>query len=256
MTNVTAAAVASLRSRTGVSMMQCKKALEEAGGDEEKAIEILRSKGEAQAVKKADREQAEGFIFTGSKGDKTALVTVHCETDFVSRSEDFQTFGSELISMALDEGDAFETAATERVNAAIQQLGENISLGKFVVIEGPSVGAYVHTNGKIGVIVGLDGGSEEAARDVAMHAAAMNPSYVSPEEVPAEDVDKEKEIWKEQLASEGKPAEIMEKIMIGKEKKFREESALITQPFVKNPDRSVQEHLGDATVTEYVRMSV
>lgn len=256
MADISAAAVASLRSRTGVSIIQCKKALEEAGGDEEKAIEILRSKGEAQAVKKADREQKEGYIFTATDGKKTVLLAVHCETDFVSRSDDFQKFGSELASLALTSGDGFADASKESVSQAVQQLGENISVGAVHVVEGSTVGTYVHTNGKIGVLVSLAGGSLDQAKDVAMHAAAMNPLFVTPEEVPAETVEKEKAIWTEQLKGEGKPAEIMAKIMIGKEKKFREENALVTQNFVKNPDQTVQAFLGGATVEKYVRMSM
>lgn len=257
MSEISASAVASLRSRTGVSILECKKALEEAGGDEEKAIEILRSRGEAAAVKKADRDQGEGSIFIGSADGKSAIVVIHCETDFVARSDNFKAIGQEMADLAAAEGaDAAKQAGETKMPEAVQQLGENISLGEVTVIEGSVLGSYVHTNAKIGVVVGLDGGSAEIAKDVAMHAAAMSPEYVTPEEVPEETVAKEKEIWTEQLKGEGKPDEIVEKIMIGKEKKFREENALIKQDFVKNPEQTIEQFLDGASVVEYVRVAI
>jgi len=256
MSEISASDVAALRARTGVSILECKKALEEAGGDEEKAIELLRKRGAAQAVKKADRDQTEGYIFSAETDGKVAIVLLHCETDFVSKNPDFQTFGQELADLALSDGADAVKAAEEKISDAVQKMGENVSLGDVQVIEGSTLGAYVHTNGKIGVVVSLEGGNEETAKDIAMHAAAMSPEFVSPDEVSTEAVDKEKEIWKEQLASEGKPAEIMEKIMEGKEKKFREENALLTQPFVKNPEQTIQQLLGDASVASYTRLSI
>ena len=257
MSEINASAVASLRSRTGVSILECKKALEEAGGDEEKAIEILRSRGEAAAVKKADRDQGEGSVFIGTAGSSAAAVVVHCETDFVARGDDFKALGQEMADLAASEGeDAVKASAETRMPEAVQKLGENISLGTVNRIEAGTVGSYVHTNGKIGVIIGLDGGTEEIAKDVSMHAAAMSPEYVSPEEVPAEAVEKEKEIWAEQLKGEGKPEEIIEKIMVGKEKKFREENALLKQDFVKNPEQTIEAYLDGASVTQYVRVAI
>jgi len=205
MSDVSASAVASLRARTGVSMMECQKALTESKGDEEKAIDILRSKGEASAVKKAGREQGEGYIFSKSDDGKVAIILLKCETDFVSRGDDFQAFGNELAELAFTEGEDAVRSAEDKINEAVQKMGENITLGDVNVVEGETIGCYVHTNGKIGVVVTLKGGSAELARDVAMHAAAMNPSYISPEDVPADDVKREAVIWKEQLKSEGKP---------------------------------------------------
>ena len=256
MSDISASDVAALRSRTGVSILECKKALEEAGGDQEKAIELLRKRGEAQAVKKADREQTEGYIFSAEASGKVAIVLLHCETDFVSRNPDFQSFGQELADLAVNDGADAVKNDEGKISDAVNQLGENISLGDVQVIEGSTLGAYVHTNGKIGVVISLDGGSEDLARDVAMHAAAMGPEFVSPDEVPQERVDQEKEIWKEQLAKEGKPAEIMEQIMGGKEKKFREESALLKQAFVKDPEKSIEQLLGDASVASYTRLAI
>jgi len=257
MTTINAKAVASLRARTGVSMMQCKNALEEANGDEDKAIEILRKKGASAAAKKADREQSEGLVFIAEEDGKAAMIRLDCETDFVARDENFLQLGQDIADALLSGGmDNAKNVAEEKLPGMVQKLGENISVGEMQVVESAVSGVYVHSNGKIGVVIGLSGGSSELARDVAMHAAAMNPLYVEPSEVSDEAVEKEKAIWKEQLATEGKPAEIIAKIMEGKEKKFREENSLISQEFVKEPGTTVEKYLGDANVTSYVRFAV
>jgi elongation factor Ts len=259
MSTISAAAVAALRKRTGVSILACKSALEEADGNEELAIEILRKKGIANAVKKADREQSEGAIFVADDGVKAAVVVLKCETDFVARNEGFIALGEELAKTLHKEGlDAGKAAADIRLPEATLKLGENISIGEMQEIAAPVLAAYVHSNRKVAVIIGsakTDVGAEKL-KDVAMHATALNPSYVSPDEVPAEAIAKEREIWKEQLSKENKPAEIMEKIMTGKEKKFREENALLKQAFVKDPTQTVEQYLGGAGVTAYVRITV
>ncbi len=255
MTDISASAVASLRARTGVSILACKDALIEANGDEEKAIEILRKRGISQAAKKADRDQAEGRVFVADEGGKAAIVLLKCETDFVARETAFQELGKELAHALLHSGkDHAHAKAGESLPELVQKLGENITLGHVELVEAPVIGTYVHSNSKIGVIVGADGGTVEAARDVAMHAAAMSPSYTSPDDISEETVSKEKEIWKEQLKREGKPEAIWDKIMMGKEKKFREENALIKQAFVKDPSKTVEQYLG-AKVTAYVRLA-
>lgn len=255
MTTISASAVAALRARTGVGILDAKNALEEAKGNEDTAIEILRKRGKAQAVKKSDRAQSEGAIFIAVSDTKAALVQIKCETDFVARSDRFIAIGQDLASHLLAKGKAsFDAYAAEKVPAAVLELGENISLGDTKEVSAGTIGSYVHSNRKIGVIVGLDGGTKEQACDVAMHGAAMNPSFVRPSEVSDAAVAKEKEIWKEQMKDDKKPAEILEKIMLGKEKKFREENALLTQPFVKNPDQTVEKMLGSAKITEYVRI--
>jgi len=258
MSPVSASAVSELRARTGVSILACKEALEEANGDMDKAIEILRKRGIAQAVKKADREQKEGALFIASSADKAAIVGLRCETDFVGRSDAFVAIGNELAQTLLTKGlDAAKAAAEKSVPEATQKLGENIGLGEMQEVTAPTVGAYVHSNRKIAVVVGLDkAGLVDAARDVAMHAAAMNPLYVTPDEVPAETIAKEKEIWKEQMKNDKKPPEILEKIMLGKEKKFREENALLKQAFVKDNSQTVEKFLGDAKVASYVRVVI
>ena len=255
--SITAEQVSKLRARTGSGILDAKNALEEAQGDEELAIDILRKKGKAQAVKKAGREQSEGAIFIASTQNKAALVQVKCETDFVGRSDVFLTFGQDLADNLLKNGKtAFDAYAEEKVPAAVLELGENISLGDVKEVSSSVIGSYVHSNRKIGVIVGLDGGAVEQAADVAMHGAAMNPLYVLPTDVTQEAVKKEREIWVEQLSKEKKPPEIQEKIMLGKEKKFREENALMTQPFVKDQSQTVEKMLGNTKVTEYVRVSL
>lgn len=257
MSTVSASAVSSLRARTGVSILACKEALEEAGGDEEKAIELLRKRGIAQAAKKSDREQFEGIIFAKSSDTKAAILMLKCETDFVARGDAFQEIGNKLTEILFNDGvDALNAAAEKEIPEAVQALGENISLGESHLIEAPVVGTYVHSNGKIGVVIGMSAGETEKARDLGMHAAAMNPLFITPEEVSEEDVEKEKGIWRDQLAKEGKPEDIMEKIMLGKEKKFREESSLLKQPFAKDPSMTVEQYIDGAEVQEYIRVSI
>ncbi|MDD5751110.1 MAG: translation elongation factor Ts [Candidatus Peribacteraceae bacterium] len=254
---ITASAVQSLRQRTGVPMLECKKALEEADGNEDKAIEILRKRGIAQAAKKAARDQFEGLVFLKQENGKAAMVLLKCETDFVAKDDNFRKAGEELVSTLFSKGEAETKALTEKIcPALVQKLGENITVGEMHLVTGPTVGTYLHTNSKIGVIIALEGGTTEIARDVAMHAAAMNPTVTSPDEVPAEKVAQEKEIWREQLKKEGKPEAMFDKIMLGKEKKFREENALLKQPFVKDPTKTVEQFLGSAKVTAYVRLAV
>jgi elongation factor Ts len=257
MSTISAAAVSSLRARTGVSILACKEALEEANGDEEKAIEILRKRGIAQAAKKAARDQSEGLVFLAETEGKAAVVLIRCETDFVARDSTFTQAGDQIVKTLLDEGEAAaKDMAAKMLPELVQKLGENISLGAAKLVEAPIIGTYLHSNQKIGVVIGLEGGTKEHARDAAMHAAAMNPAYARPTEVTPEAIAKEKEIWTEQLKKEGKPEAILEKIMMGKEKKFREENALLSQPFVKDNSMTVEKYLGSAKLTAYERVSV
>jgi elongation factor Ts len=254
---VSAQEVMALRQRTGASMMACKKALVESSGDEEKAIDILMKKGEAKAAEKSDRTANEGVVAIAAGKGKAAVVKVNSETDFVARNEEFIGFAQDVAQIALDKGaDAAKADGEEKLKALFTKLGENMSLAAVDVIEGAVVGSYTHTNNKIGVVTVLEGGTEEQAKDVSMHAAAMNPAVVSPEEVTQESVDRQKAIWTDQLKEEGKPAEIIDKIMMGKEKKFREEHALLTQPFVKDSEKTIAQYLGDAKVVQFVRIAV
>lgn len=247
-----------LREMSGVSMTACKVALEEAAGDMEKAIDVLRKKGEAKAIDRAARTVNQGVIAIKCDGKKAAIVKLLCETDFVSRGDEFNGLANSLAEKLFGGDVKAGDDDLQEVKDAQVKMGENIVLGEMAVVEGETLGVYIHSNKKIGVVVALKGGNPELAKDVAMHAAATNPKCISPDEVSAELVEKEKEIWKDQLAKEGKPAEIAVKIMIGKEKKFREENALIKQQFVKSPDKTVEQLLGDAkaTVEKFVRVSI
>lgn len=253
---ITAQHVNNLRQRTGVSMMACKRALEEAQGDEEKAIEILRKKGAAKAAEKADRSMKEGVVLTKIEGHKGALVKLSCETDFVSKNEEFQSIAQKAAGIALKESaDVAKNSVQADIKELFTKLGENMSI-EVSVLEGEGLAAYVHTNGKVGVLVHLKSPDSEKGRDVAMQVAAMNPKVIKPDAVSEEDVIKEREIWKAQLATENKPAEIIERILQGKEKKFREESALIKQSFVKNAEMTVEQYLAGNEVVQFVRMAI
>lgn len=255
---VTIEEIKKLRETTGVSMTACKTALEEAGGDFEKAIDILRMKGEAKAADRAGRSTGQGAIVVKSDGKKSAMVTLLCETDFVARGDDFLKIAGSLADQLLKGKIKPEDRDLPDVKEAVLKLGENVQVGEMKIVEGDNVGNYVHSNRKIGVLVSLQGGSGEIAKDIAMHIAATNPEVISPDEVSADLLEREKGIWREQLKNEDKPAEIVEKIMIGKEKKFREENALIKQIFVKDPEKTIEQLLkeADAIVKEFKRFAI
>jgi elongation factor Ts len=256
MTDISAKAVMELRKKTGVSMMACKKALAEANGDMEAAVDILRKAGAAKADKKSDRATGEGAVAVSGR----AVVSVQCETDFVARNEAFLDFVTSLAALADGDGEEAAKAKFEEQKAEmITKLGENLSFGEAVVVPGgDTFGGYVHSNNKIASVVSLTGGSEDIARDLAMHVVASSPQVISPADISDELVEKEKEIWAEQLKNEGKPEQIIEKIMIGKEKKFREENALEKQAFVKDPDVLVEKLVADAggQIESFVRVEV
>lgn len=255
--DIPASLVMQLRDQTGVSMMACKKALIEANGDLEAAVDILRKSGEAKAASKADRVANEGGVFIASAGSKIAVAVLKCETDFVARSDDFSTVGKKIAQIALDKGaEAARTEATTLLQEAILKVGENLGLGSVETLEGATWGYYVHSNAKVAGIVSLEGGTEEQAKDVAMHGVATNPKYVSPTEVSADDIAHEREIAKAQLVAENKPEAMHDKILEGKMKKFAEENALLTQPFVKDPSMTVEKYLGGAKVTTFMRIAV
>lgn len=241
---------------TGVSMSACKSALEESNGDLEGAVEVLRKKGESKAADRAERSTGEGAIEVKIQGSKAAMVELLCETDFVARSDNFHAFAKEIADKLLSGEVAEGATEVAGLTDAVSRLGENVRFGRSKVVEGAVIGSYIHSNGKIGVLVVLDGGNEEMAKDIAMQVAATNPLCVSPAEVPAEMIEKEKVIWTEQLAKEGKPAEIIGKIMMGKENKFREERSLLKQEFVKNPDQTIEALLNGAKLVSFTRFSI
>jgi len=264
---VTAALVKELRERTGAGMLDCKKALVETDGDIELAIENMRKSGQAKAAKKAGRIAAEGVILTKVEGGRATMLELNCETDFVARDEGFLKFGNELLDVAaannindidsLNDAELNGVKVSEARDTLVAKIGENISPRRVINVEGDTLGAYIH-GGRIGVISILSGGDEALAKNIAMHVAAASPQFVKPENVPAEVVEKEKEIQIEIAIQSGKPAEIAEKMVAGRMKKFTGEVSLTGQPFVKDPSISVAELLksNSADVINFVRFEV
>ena len=245
---MSAALVKELRERTGLGLLECKKALSEADGDIDAAIEALRKSSGMKAAKKAGRTAADGVVAiqTADDGSFAAMVEVNSETDFVARDENFLGFVQSVVGKAFGERitDVETLAAGETEDARqalVQKIGENISVRRVVTHEASDgvVGGYVHGNNRIAVLVSLKGGSDELARDVAMHVAAVNPQVVSPDDMPAEQVAKEREIYAAQAQDSGKPPEIVEKMIDGRIRKFLSENSLTEQAFVKDPDMTV-----------------
>jgi elongation factor Ts len=231
--------VKELRDQTGISVMQCRKALEEAGGDKEKALAILKKSSSDIAAKKAGREAKDGAVMIKEAADKAVLVALHCETDFVSRNEDFTNLLSAITDKALSSGaEKARQEASEMIPPVIQKTGENISLGEIVETKGNVLGSYSH-NGKIGVIVTLDGGNKDIARDIAMHVAAMKPEYITSLDVDANAQKMMVEVFEKEVASLNKPEDIKKKMLEGKIATYFKEKTLIDQPFIKNPDDTV-----------------
>lgn len=267
---VTAALVKELRERTGAGMMECKKALVASDGDIDAAIEAMRKAGQAKADKKAGRIAAEGMIAIQHNGQRAVMLEVNSETDFVSKSDDFQGFCKEVANVILAHAPADLDALNNTVGDSgkpveemrrdlIAKIGENINIRRFTTMEGETLGLYLHGSGsRIGVMVNMQGGSEELAKDIAMHIAASRPVCVAPEQVSAEMIAKEKEIYAAQAAESGKPADIIEKMVSGRVSKFLKEVTLLGQPFVKDPDQSVEKLLKGykATVTTFERYEV
>jgi elongation factor Ts len=266
---ISAAQVKELRERTGAGMMECKKALVETGGDLDAAVELMRKTGLAQADKKAGRVAAEGLIAIAQSSDAAALVEVNCETDFVASGDEFGSFAADVAATALALGDEdveglmearLEGGATveETRRALIAKIGENINVRRVAVVSGGDyIGSYIHGR-RIGVAVSLSGGDADLARDIAMHVAASNPQYVDETAVPADVLAKEKEILAEQARNEGKPEQIVEKMVEGRLRKFLAGITLVGQPFVKDPDVTVGKLLAshDASVRRFVRFEV
>ncbi|PCI25684.1 translation elongation factor Ts [Candidatus Peregrinibacteria bacterium] len=255
---ITAALVNELRKKTGSGMMACKKALVETDGNMELAIDVLRKNGAAKASEKSDRETTEGAVFIELSNGKGSICALGCETDFVAINENFIAMGNEMLSKIVENGtDAGKEAIIAALPQHISTIGENITLIGAQQVEGTTIGSYIHSNKKIGVITVLEGGNQEVANDISMHAAAMNPQVLSPDEIDDALVAKEKEIWKEQLLTEGKPEKIIDNIMNGKEKKFRGENALMSQSFVKDPSMTVAEYAKShgATIKQYIRLA-
>ncbi len=270
---VTAALVKELRERTGLGMMECKKALVETDGDIDAAIDNLRKSGQAKAAKKASRTAAEGAVIAkvAADGKSGILLEINSETDFVARDDNFLGFANKVADLVLetkitDVAKLLETpleAGGESVetvrSALVQKIGENIQVRRAYAVESPEgvVGNYVH-GGRIGVLASLKGGDLELGKDVAMHVAASNPLVVNPDQVDQATLDKEKEIFSAQAAESGKPPEIVEKMVKGRISKFLKEVSLIDQPFVKDPDTSVGKLVkaAGAEVLSFTRIEV
>lgn len=249
-------------------MMDCKKALTEANGDVELAIENMRKSGQAKAAKKAGRIAAEGVILARAEGNSAVMIELNCETDFVGKDSNFRAFGEQVLAIAvtnkisdLEALKAAEFADGESVevtlNNLIAKLGENMNLRRMIVVEGDNLGTYIH-GGRIGVVTKLVGGSADLAKDLAMHVAANSPQFVKPEDVSAEVVAKEREIQVDIAINSGKTKEIAEKMVEGRMKKFTGDISLTGQPFVKDPSVLVADLLKKegADVLEFVRFEV
>ena len=270
---ISAKLVKQLRERTGAGMMDCKKALTETDGDIDKAIDYLREKGIAKAAKKADRIAAEGLVHVEVKGNEAAIVEINSETDFVARNEGFQELVKEIANQILDTKpesvDALmETklpngqSVDEKMKEAISTIGEKLSIRRFAVkskSDNDAFGVYLHMGGRIGVLSVVEGSTdEEAAKDVAMHIAAINPKYVSSEQVSEDEINHEREVLKQQALNEGKPANIVEKMVEGRLRKYLQEICAVDQNFVKDPDQTVEAFLKSkgGKLVDFVRYEV
>ncbi|MGD6958646.1 translation elongation factor Ts [Rossellomorea aquimaris] len=270
---ITAQMVKELREKTGAGMMDCKKALTETDGDMDKAIDFLREKGIAKAAKKADRIAAEGTTFIASERNTAIIFEVNAETDFVAKNENFQSLVKELadhllankpatVEVALEQKMANGSTVSEFINAAIAKIGEKITLRRFEIrtkADNAAFGEYLHMGGRIAVLTVVEGTTDaNVAKDVAMHAAALNPKYVSRDQVSAEEVEREREVLKQQALNEGKPENIVEKMVEGRLGKYFEDICILDQTFVKNPDQKVRQYLeaNKATLTDFIRYEV
>ncbi|MFD3445493.1 translation elongation factor Ts [Microbacteriaceae bacterium 4G12] len=270
---ITAQMVKELREKTGAGMMDCKKALTETNGDMEKAIDFLREKGIAKAANKADRIAAEGLTYIEVQGNDAVILEVNSETDFVAKNEGFQALTKELanhllakkpatVEEALEQTMDNGTSVQEHINAAIAKIGEKLTLRRFEIVsktDADAFGGYLHMGGRIGVLTVLAGTNDEAAaKDVAMHIAAVNPKYIDRDAVTEEEVAHEREVLTQQALNEGKPEKIVAKMVEGRLGKFFEEICLLDQAFVKDPDMKVRKFVESkgATVQSFVRYAV
>lgn len=276
MANISAKDVNRLRQATGAGMMDCKKALVESEGDFEKAVEILRIKGQKVSAKRADRDASEGAVFvaTNAAGTEAALIQLNCETDFVARNEDFQDLGTSIATLAQAEKPADIAALLalplngstvgEILTEAVGRIGEKLEVSSFEMISGDSVVTYIHPGARIGVAVAFskpDGDVEATGKDVAMQIAAMNPVAVDETGVDAALIAKEREIGLEVARSEGKPEQILDKIADGKVKKFLKDNTLVNQEFVKDTSKTVAQYIKDslgkdASVVDFKRVQL
>lgn len=273
MVKITAAEVNKLRKATGAGMMDCKNALVEAEGDFDRAIEILRKKGQKVAAKRADRESSEGAAIAKVNDSNTegVIISLNCETDFVAKNESFVTLANELADLAMGFSSREEFLAADFGGITVQEklieqtgvIGEKIEIGDFRTLSAPFVGSYIHAGNKIATLVGLSAavdGASEVAKNVAMQAAAMNPVALDQEGVDQETIDKEIEIAKDQLRQEGKPEEMLDRIAQGKLKRFFKDNTLVNQDYIKDSKQSVAQYVKtagkDLKVTGFERVAL
>lgn len=273
MANITAQLVKELREKTGAGMMDCKKALVQTEGDLEAAIDFLREKGLSSAAKKSDRIAAEGTTYILAQGNEAILLEVNAETDFVAKNDKFVVLVEQLaaqllaakpesVEAALELENAEGVKIADQISTAVATIGEKISLRRFEIktkTDADAFGSYLHMGGRIGVLVVLEGSTDEAAaKDVAMHIAAINPTYVSRDEVSADEVERERKVLTEQALNEGKPENIVAKMVEGRLGKYFEDVCLLDQTFVKNPDQKVRTFVESTggKVTGFVRYAV
>ncbi len=262
--NISAKDVKDLRGKTGLGMMECKKALEEAGGDSDLAITNLRKNSALKAEKKSSRTAVEGVILSDtSDSSNSILIEINCETDFVAKDANFLAFTEEVLGTCLNSPDVsleklLSDSLEEKRQNLVQKIGENIVIRRKFNVSSPFVYSYIHGNKKIGVLVSLKQENEELGKDLAMHVAASNPLAISPEEISEEIINKEKEIIEAQVSDADKPQEIIEKMTSGRLKKFLSEVSLIDQPFVKDPSLNVSQLLkiNDNSVLSFIRYEV
>ena len=265
MSNISASQVKELREKTGLGLMDCKKALQEANGNLDLAIEELRKTSGLKASKKSSRSAADGLIGIKNIEGKSSMVEINCETDFVARDDSFNLFMQEVLEIvSSNRGKPLEELMSEGIEEKreklVQKLGENIVVRRIATSEdgADSSGVYLHSNNKIGTIVSLKGGNEEVAKGIAMHAAATDPIAISPSDISQEVIDKEREIYKAQSEESGKPSDIVEKMIEGKISKFLSEVSLTEQGFVKEPDKKISDILKDnsAIIVSFTRFEV
>ena len=265
MSNISASQVKELREKTGLGLMDCKRALEESDGDLDLAVEELRKTSGIKANKKSNRSAADGLIGIKSIEGKSFMVEINCETDFVARDDSFNTFMHEVLGIVSSSGDKslevlLEEGIEDKREKLVQKLGENIVVRRITSSQdnADSSGFYLHSNNKIGSIVSLKGGTEEIAKDIAMHVTATDPMAISPDEIPQEVLDKEREIYKAQSQESGKPEDIVEKMIEGKIKKFLSEESLTEQDFIKDSGIKIKDILkeSNASILEFIRFEV
>ncbi len=257
-TKITAEQVKELRDATGVSVMQCRTALEEAEGDMEKALIILKKKSSTIAMKKADRDAHDGTIVVMEEIGRALLLTLNSETDFVAKNEDFTKLARELAQVAFNDGiGKMKERAGDMINPVIQKVGEKIELGRVEEVTGDTIGAYVH-GGKSAVIVSLTAGTSELAKDIAMHIAAMKPAFTKSDDITEEDKKKVIEVFEKEVGESNKSEDIKKKMLEGKITTYFKEQTLMDQSFIKNPDVTVGKLLADkgATLVRFVRESI